>query len=245
MRTYPILLYPKPKVPIIYSPWIAICLAIAGTFIIVAVTNKIPFPLIICGLLACLGLCLWQLWQEYPRKLETDDRRENRGYAEFSQNSRFPQLLKKIFGDDRIQALRSMGKYTPDFAYTDLLHKLYIDIEIDEPYTPRQPNSEKPLIPTHYVGNDDRRDRFFQNAGWAVIRFSERQVLLHPDRCCKLVAELVAELTGNQNILSDFEQIPHLESEPQWTEAESRLMAIKQARLHYHEPESRSQASQQ
>jgi hypothetical protein len=232
MRSYPIRLYPKPKTPTLYSPWVIFSLLAAGLFVVVAVIIRTSLPIILYGLILIVLFCVWGLSQQYPASLSQVSGADQRGYAEFPKNSLFPVQLRQYFGDEKIFILRKLGKYTPDFAYINLTESLYIDIEIDEPYTPRQPNSEA-LIPTHFIGKDDRRDRFFQQHGWAVIRFSERQILLYPDRCCKVIGEMIAELIGKPELLQRFSHITDLDSEAQWTETEAIRKAKDQERLHY------------
>jgi len=158
--------------------------------------------------------------------------KDNRGFAEFPDNAKFPVLLSHIFAK-KIITLRPLGMFTADFIYLDREHNLHIDIEIDEPYTPRQyPNDPKPLVLTHYLGKDDKRNQFFQSAQWFVVRFSERQVLFYPESCLKFLIVLINKLTG-QSIPNPFVDAPDLEPEAQWTEAEAKQMADRQERLHY------------
>ncbi len=117
--------------------------------------------------------------------------------------------------------------YCPDFAYIDEASGLHIDIEVDEPYTY---DDWKPI---HYVGKDDRRNDFFLERGWIVIRFSEEQVVKNAQGCCKLVAKVVAELTGKPMILTGSQDIPDLKSMPQWTKEEAERMALTRRRDGY------------
>lgn len=158
-----------------------------------------------------------------------------RGYAEFESNCQFPQLLKRYF-EGKIFVLRKMGSRIPDFAYVDEGAKLNIDIEIDEPYTPRQyPRDNKPLKLTHCLGQDDydQRTRAFQCADWFVLFFSERQVLQSPHQCCKAVAQVIDFITESTLTQTHFKNITNLKPEARWTEEQARLMAQRQERLHY------------
>lgn len=233
MRSYPIRLYPKPKSPTLYSPWVIFSLVAASLFFIASVFARFSLPFVLYGLILVILFCLWGINRAYPVHLSRGFAVDQRGFAEYPNNSRLPSLLRHFFGEEKIFILRKLTKYTPDFAYVNMLREVYLDIEVDEPYTPRQPKTSDQIIPTHYVGKDDLRDRFFQQNGWAVIRFSERQVLLYPERCCKVIGEMVAELSAEPQILREFEHIPDLESEPQWTEVEARRKAADQERLHY------------
>lgn len=80
-------------------------------------------------------------------------------------------------------------RYEPDFAYIDEARGIYVDIEVDEPYTSRGKS-------THYINDDgsssdSMRNHRFQNAGWYVFRFSEKQFFCHTDRCLKTVYDLL------------------------------------------------------
>ncbi len=172
---------------------------------------------------------LWKyLRPQMPSAKIAEDRR---GFGEFPENALFPTLLQKSF-PQRIITLRKVAHYIPDFIYLDQSHNLHIDIEIDEPYTPRQYPAEAPLQLTHCQGQDDVRNRFFQSAQWFVVRFSERQVLLHPESCLKFLIELINQLTG-EGIPNPFVHVPDLEPEPQWTKDMAESMANRQVRLHY------------
>ena len=79
------------------------------------------------------------------------------------------------------------------FYYPDVLVKmgnLYIDIEIDEPYS--MDNGE----PIHYMDDCDDsvdfdRDFYFNDLGYEVIRFAEESVALHLKACVEYIAEVV------------------------------------------------------
>jgi len=172
---------------------------------------------------------LWKyLRPQIPSAQIADDRR---GFAEFPDNAPFSNLLQELF-PKKIITLRKLDKYTPDFIYLDQAHHLHIDIEIDEPYTPRQYPAETPLTTTHCLRQDDERNQFFQSAQWFVVRFSERQVLLQSKSCLKFLVELVSKLTG-ETMPNPYANAPDLEPEEQWTEATAKQMAERQERLHY------------
>lgn len=119
--------------------------------------------------------------------------------------------------------------YTPDVAYIDLSTNLCIDIEVDEPYAY---HNNKAI---HYVTSekDYKRNQFFVNRGWIVIRFSEQQVVCHPDSCCKIVAQEIAQITGDRSVMSILVNIPELPQQKQWTEAEAIQMAARKDRDNY------------
>lgn len=62
--------------------------------------------------------------------------------------------------------------YKPDIALVWREKNVYFDIEIDEPY---DIVSRKPI---HYIGcSDELRNKYLQENGWFVIRFSEEQIV--------------------------------------------------------------------
>lgn len=87
--------------------------------------------------------------------------------------------------------------YYPDIIVSDGKGVLF-DIEIDEAY------SLETKEPIHYLrvqlGNqeqrwisvDNDRNKAFAQDGWIVLRFSETQVMLHPEECAKTISELYA-----------------------------------------------------
>lgn len=169
-----------------------------------------------------------------PQNFDIEPAEDRRGFTEYPDNSRFPNLLRNYLGDDKIFILKRVVHYTPDFAYVDPENNWFsIDIEIDEPYTPRQYPNNSPLRPTHCIGQDDNRNYFFQKHDWYVIRFSERQVFLYPESCCKVIAQLIYTFTGNESVLRQFDKIPDLQPEPLWTENDSINKAERQERLNY------------
>ncbi len=123
--------------------------------------------------------------------------------------------LTLAFGTERF--------YYPDVSYIDQATGLHINIEIDEPYIY---SSGKPI---HFLGADNRRNNFFLRKGWVVVRFSEKQVVISPNRCCKAIAQVVADLTGDSSILKAFQNIADLDPMPQWTYEE----ALEMARIGY------------
>lgn len=119
--------------------------------------------------------------------------------------------------------------YVPDFAYIDSDLGLHIDIEIDEPYTQ---DTRQPL---HYADcpKDQQRNQWFLNWGWIVIRFSEAQVVQHPEACCKTIASVVATLTSDSTLMLPFQPVPALRPQPIWSYTEAQQMAEQDFRSTY------------
>ena len=145
----------------------------------------------------------------------------------------FEEVLHHYF-PDQIQAQNTLDipdfkyPYSPDFTYVDRSHNLHIDIEVDEPYRLRD------YAPTHYLHSykETRRNNFFLDKGWLVIRFSEEQVIRWPDSCCKAIAEVIAEILGNE-IPAQFQSIQALPEQTRWTKQEAIAFANQSIRKDY------------
>lgn len=126
--------------------------------------------------------------------------------------------LEKYF-PGQVKRGYSFHSYTPDFIYIDPITGNHIDIELDEPYV--YDTGE----PTHYQGYDDKRNQFFLNNSWAIIRFSEEQIIKYPDSCCKAIAEVVAYFRSDETPLEPFINTLDLAPIPHWTQEEAVKMA--------------------
>lgn len=111
--------------------------------------------------------------------------------------------------------------YSADFCLV-LPSGLSFCIEVDEPYV------GKTKEPHHCIdrGKDERRDRFFLEGNWIVIRFSERQVVTQPVECCFFIAKTMVKLTGEVGYIRGFDlSMTSPEPEPRWTIAQAQSMA--------------------
>ncbi|AFZ01219.1 hypothetical protein [Calothrix sp. PCC 6303] len=110
--------------------------------------------------------------------------------------------------------------YSADFI---LVHSsgLSIDIEIDEPYVGHTKE------PHHCIdqGKDEIRNKFFTSNNWVVVRFSEKQVVKYPYRCCKVIAQAIAKVTGDYTLLSRLQNTPDLPIEPMWNIKQAKKWA--------------------
>ncbi len=124
--------------------------------------------------------------------------------------------------------------YYPDFAYVNEEKKIYVDIEIDEPYSVSG-------HPTHYIQAsgtpiDASRDRRFQDAGWHIVRFTEEQAFCHTREVAKVILGVLKEAGAIDETPSRLANLPDLPTTKQWTENESRKMrreGFRRSYLHF------------
>lgn len=118
--------------------------------------------------------------------------------------------------------------YAADFL---LLYRsgLGFDIEIDEPYALLN------KYPTHCVDDDkdQQRNQFFVNGGWVVVRFTEEQVVKQPLSCCKVIASVIRDVTGDNLILEQLSQVSDLSPVKPWTVEQAKSLAKIDYRLSY------------
>jgi len=120
-------------------------------------------------------------------------------------------------------------RYTADFILVHQPTGLAIDIEIDEPYDGRTGK------PHHCVdrGKDNQRNQFFLERNWVVIRFSELQVVKYPDSCCKAIARVIFQITGDYRGLVQIQNVADLLPNKQWTVKKAIYMAKTKFRNSY------------
>jgi hypothetical protein len=146
----------------------------------------------------------------------------------------FMNHLKPIFGE----AVRWGGEFPipgGDYKYSHDMMLVYpasgicIDIEIDEPY---EGKTRRPHHCTDDV-TDTRRDRFFLDGNWIVVRFAEEQVVRYPDACCRYLAFAIASLTRDGSYSERADVGERLPPVSRWTRAVSREMARGRVRERY------------
>lgn len=168
---------------------------------------------------------------------------ESQSYGQISQippksyaEKRLNFVLQKYFSPFiqtgiKIQNLdENLGEYyLPDFAYIDQEIKLYIDIEIDEPY------HFKTHEITHCLGTEEetKQEDFLLDNNWIIVRFSEEQGVKFPQSCCKTIAEIIYQVTGDNTILSQLESESDLPLFNRWNEEEALTMLQKSYRQSY------------
>ncbi|MEG4595391.1 hypothetical protein QUB00_26800 [Microcoleus sp. F8_C2] len=146
---------------------------------------------------------------------------------------RFLQYLQRYF-KGVVQAAEfkipsSRRSYSADFIVIHTPSGIGIDVEIDEPY------AGKSKQPTHCCDaeGDVRRNQLFLEWNWIVVRFTEKQVVQAPLSCCKFIAFVIAEVTGDLFSYKLLESEPDLLPVKPWTTAEARKMAKTNYRLSY------------
>lgn len=144
----------------------------------------------------------------------------------------FKQYLQKYFGvylhPGYKFKLNDKFNYSSDFTLI-LPQGISSIVEIDEPYDGR---TKKP----HHCSDqskDERRDNFFLEHNWIVIRFSEFQVCAYPDECCYTIAKEIDFIDSRYNFTNLFEGVGSLPLDSRWNQQQATLMAQRDYRLEY------------
>jgi len=155
--------------------------------------------------------------------------KDHSGYTNGYTESYFNFILHKYFnGFILTNKVIDDGKsypYKPDYIINIPEHNLFIDLEIDEPYV------YKTKQPIHF--NDDKRNTYFQDNGWSIIRFSEEQICKYPNLCCKIISEHIGILTGESIWVEGFYEMGEIEMQKAWTKEDALKLANKSARQGY------------
>ncbi|WP_048752391.1 hypothetical protein, partial [Crocosphaera watsonii] len=119
--------------------------------------------------------------------------------------------------------------YSMDMAYIDEETGLSINIEIDEPY------EGKKKQPHHCLDDDKdrKRNQFFTERNWVIVRFAEEQVVKNPQGCCRYLVEVIVYFTQDKSLLEKVQQFPALEPVKAWTVSEARQLAVWKHRETY------------
>ncbi len=119
--------------------------------------------------------------------------------------------------------------YSMDMAFIDQDTGLSINIEIDEPY------EGKKKQPHHCLddGKDEKRNHFFLERNWVVLRFAEEQVVKNPQGCCRCLVEVIVNFTQDKSLLEKVQELPILEPVKAWTVSEARQLAVWRHRETY------------
>lgn len=151
---------------------------------------------------------------------------ENKGKSE----AFFLRYLQKYFPKQvYIDMALPAGEafYYPDFALINQKNQLFVDIEIDEPYNYKGK-------PTHTQGSDDKRNAYFVESGWVVIRFAEEQIARQPLQCCKFLAQTLFQISNDKTFLQELQKAPDLTLMPfTWDSQAAQTMRANRTRDSY------------
>lgn len=157
-------------------------------------------------------------------KLPVIGRSGKRGFCEQKLCDKIKDLKLQGFYDNfSLFVGNNSNPYEPDLAYIDAQKRIFIDIEIDEPYSgwERQP--------IHYkirngITVDDARNNYFTERGWTVLRFSEKQVHEQPKSCLKRVYQLLHEMDGSITMPQCLATEVNISPNDMWTKEQAERM---------------------
>ena len=162
-------------------------------------------------------------------KLPKIGRSGKRGVCEERLCKMIRDLKLHDFYDDISLFIGNYSKpYEPDIAYIDVQKGIFIDIEIDEPYSGWE---RKPIhYKTKYGTIDDARNNYFTERGWTVIRFSEKQVYEHPKSCLRRVYQLLHEMDVTITMPKCLAIEADISPDDIWTKEQAARMEQNKAR---------------
>ena len=117
----------------------------------------------------------------------------------------------EISGNIRLNTGQKTRPFEPDIAIiSHATDNIRIDIEIDEPYAgiSRQP--------THCIGDDVKRDNYFKDRGWIVIRFSEYQVHMQEKECLKYIGNIISVINPSYKLPFELNSANNITKETIW-----------------------------
>jgi hypothetical protein len=148
----------------------------------------------------------------------------------------FLEYLRKYFPKAALGCKHPHPDWDEEWWYSTDIEIVFgglgLQIEIDEPYEGKEGR------PHHCCDEpgDKRRDAFFLGRDWVIIRFAERQVVEEPIACCRLVAQVVADLTGDKSYLRSIGQQPPITKISAWTKQQAKRMFKTNFRHQYLKP---------
>jgi hypothetical protein len=162
----------------------------------------------------------------------------------------FKNLLDKEYGEENVFDFHSIGTYDyssfrstltiADFVLQIPNTSLVFVIEIDEPY------SSQHFSPTDYIEEtsqedndywptftDVDRDNSFMKCGWAVIRFTEKQVVKNSKVCINLINNFADFLLQKSDWNNLYACIENIGAQKRWTKSEASKMMYNEFRESY------------
>ena len=87
----------------------------------------------------------------------------------------------------------------------------------------------------HILNNehDEKRNKYFTDYNWYVIRFSERQIIKNPESCCLEIANFIFDLTGDEKYFSKLESTSLVSRVKMWTYKEAEEFIKQNQRKSY------------
>ncbi|WP_321294879.1 hypothetical protein [Marinifilum fragile] len=135
----------------------------------------------------------------------------------------FGYFKNEVKIDCKVDTVRQT--YYPDYLLTFNNGKLYINIEIDEPY---DFISKQPI---HFIDIDKVRNECFLDKNCSIIRFSEEQIINTPEYCCKYISDIIKVLENPFHAYDPPKFLGKLRD--RWTYEESVIMAKNNIRDTY------------
>lgn len=143
-----------------------------------------------------------------------------------SEDILFASLMSII--PDSVHIDTAISGYYPDIMVSTK-NKVYLDIEIDEPY---EMDTKKEI---HYIGGEDEiRNERITKKGWVVVRFSEKQVMTNCSSCTQVIEHLIAVIEkGDLQALDEITSIRSSIKDKRWRKEDARMMSINNYRKSY------------
>ncbi|MCQ2975520.1 MAG: tetratricopeptide repeat protein [Bacteroidales bacterium] len=129
-------------------------------------------------------------------------------------------------------SIDSQKLYSPNYIVAVSNIKLYIDIEIDTPYSFETSQPDAYFDDNNKFSKQDHNN-FFSNAGWVVIRFAEEQIIKYPESCCKNIAQVIFDITEDNAFLQKFNTIDTLAEMNSWTLKDCEILKNEKYRESY------------
>lgn len=118
--------------------------------------------------------------------------------------------LQEVF-KGKVNTYAKIINICPDIALELRDFDFYLAIEIDEKYDLQYRN------PIHVDRSDFKRDKFMNEKGWHVVRFSEEQVQYQTLSCVKYIAEIYAFYSADMGPLNELRNIEDVKKEKTWS----------------------------
>ncbi|MDL2228572.1 hypothetical protein LJC30_06775 [Odoribacter sp. OttesenSCG-928-L07] len=156
-------------------------------------------------------------------------RSKNNPKKGYSENTFFIQLYNLF--PDKIKIDTCLEYYFPDI--TIKINNVLIDIEIDEPYD-YITKQEIHYLDDDGISIDEKRDEYFLENNWFVLKFTERQIVKQKSICVEIVKCIVDFIeSGNIDYLEKYLELSTIIKEKKWTKEDARAMVIMNVRDDY------------